>query len=405
VLEPEDAAPAIRRAPLVPVTAVINNPIELKNAVDQLRTGVGDVAIDAERASGYRYFQRAYLIQIYRSGSPIVLIDPINLDLTSLRDFLVDLPWILHAATQDLPCLNELGLYPAELFDTELAAKLLGFPKVGLAALTESLLGVSLAKEHSAVNWSIRPLQPDWLSYAALDVELLPSLKELLTEQLKQADRLHWAHQEFAALKTFKPNGPRVDQWRRTSGMHELPHRRQKAIVKQLWTVRDEIAKSLDLSPGRLLNDRVIIAITKLAQQKPITPEQIKKLLRGPAQDYLPQWLQAVAAAQSLAEAELPRSSKRDDAIPNPKSWEEVKPTAAARWGKYRPAATELATELEIAPEVLVSPDVLKRFCWEDDAPTSDDQILRRLLELGAREWAAALIAQRFAQDSSLMQD
>ena len=350
MLEPEDSTPPIRRAPLVPVTAVIDDPTELKKAVDQLAAGVGDIAIDAERASGYRYFQRAYLIQIYRTGSPIVLIDPIDLDLTSLRDFLVDIPWILHAATQDLPCLNELGLYPAELFDTELAAKLLGFPRVGLAALTESLLEVSLAKEHSAVNWSIRPLQPDWLSYAALDVELLPSLKDLLTEQLKQADRLRWAEQEFATLKTFKPNRPRVDQWRRTSGMHELPHRRQKAIVKELWTVRDEIAKQLDLSPGRLLNDRVIIAITKLAQQKPITPEQVKKLLRGPAQDYLPQWLQAIATAQSLAEAELPRSSKRDDAIPNPKAWEEVKPTAAARWGKHRPAATELAAELEIAP-------------------------------------------------------
>ena len=177
MLEPEDSSPPIRRTPLVPVTAVINDPTELKKAVDQLAAGVGDIAIDAERASGYRYFQRAYLIQIYRTGSPIVLIDPIDLDLTSLRDFLVDIPWILHAATQDLPCLNELGLYPAELFDTELAAKLLGFPRVGLAALTESLLEVSLAKEHSAVNWSIRPLQPDWLSYAALDVELLPSLK------------------------------------------------------------------------------------------------------------------------------------------------------------------------------------------------------------------------------------
>ena len=398
MLEPEDSSPPIRRTPLVPVTAVINDPTELKKAVDQLAAGVGDIAIDAERASGYRYFQRAYLIQIYRTGSPIVLIDPIDLDLTSLRDFLVEIPWILHAATQDLPCLNELGLYPAELFDTELAAKLLGFPRVGLAALTESLLEVSLAKEHSAVNWSIRPLQPDWLSYAALDVELLPSLKDLLTEQLKQTDRLRWAEQEFATLKTFKPNGPRVDQWRRTSGMHELPHRRQKAIVKELWTVRDEIAKQLDLSPGRLLNDRVIIAITKLAQQKPITPEQVKKLLRGPAQDYLPQWLQAIATAQSLAEAELPRSSKRDDAIPNPKAWEEVKPTAAARWGKHRPAATELAAELEIAPEVLISPDILKKFCWEDDAPTKHTEILQRLLELGSREWAAALIAEKFAE-------
>jgi ribonuclease D len=397
VTEDELTRPPIRHAPLVEVTAVIADPASLQTAIDQLRAGTGPIAIDAERASGYRYFQRAYLLQLYRRNTPIVLIDPIGLDLAPLRELVNELPWILHAATQDLPCLNELELYPPELFDTELAAKILGHPKVGLAALTESLLAVSLAKEHSAVNWSIRPLQASWLSYAALDVELLPELMDKLAAELERTGRMEWANQEFATLKTFKPNPPRADQWRRISGLHELAHRRQKAIAKELWLARDNIARELDLAPGRLLNDRIIVALANLASQKVITTEDVKKLVRNPAQDYLNQWLDAIQTAKTLSEAELPRSTRRDDAIPNPKSWEEIKPTAAARWNKYRPAANELAAELEISPEVLVSPDLLRRYCWDDNEVVLQTEIETRLIELGSRRWAANLLAERFA--------
>jgi len=397
VTEAELTRPPIRHAPLVEVTAVIADSASLQTAVDQLRAGTGPIAIDAERASGYRYFQRAYLLQLYRRNTPIVLIDPIGLDLAPLRELVNELPWILHAATQDLPCLNELELYPPELFDTELAAKILGHPKVGLAALTESLLAVSLAKEHSAVNWSIRPLQASWLSYAALDVELLPELMDKLAAELERTGRMDWANQEFATLKTFKPNPPRADQWRRISGLHELAHRRQKAIAKELWLARDNIARELDLAPGRLLNDRIIVALANLASQKVITTEDVKKLVRNPAQDYLNQWLDAIQTAKTLSEAELPRSTRRDDAIPNPKSWEEIKPTAAARWNKYRPAANELAAELEISPEVLVSPDLLRRYCWDDNEVVLQTEIETRLIELGSRRWAANLLAERFA--------
>ncbi len=396
VSDETELRPAIRAVPVNSVLPIVNDAIALKQAIELLAHGSGSIAIDAERASGYRYFQRAYLIQLYRTGAPIVLIDPINLDLAALQSFLNNTPWILHAATQDLPCLNELGLYPPELFDTELAAKLVGLPRVGLAALTESLLEVSLAKEHSAVNWSIRPLQPDWLNYAALDVELLPELKVKLEELLLTQDRVGWAQQEFEKLKNFKPNPGRPDQWRRTSGMHELPSRRQKAVVRELWTKRDEIAQQLDISPGRLINDRVLVALAKVANQ-PISVDQLKKMMRGAALDYLTEWSAAIVFAQQLAESDLPKSTKREYSIPNPKSWEELKPSAFVRWSKYRAAANDLAGDLGIAPEVLVSPDALRRFCWEDNAPISETEIKNQLIELGVREWAAKLLAVQFA--------
>ncbi len=393
--EEVEVRPPVRDVPITPVLPIVSDAAELNHAIEQLMLGTGSIAIDAERASGYKYFQRAYLIQLYRVGAPIVLIDPIDLDLTVVQNLLNQTPWILHAATQDLPCLNELGLYPPELFDTELAAKLAGLPRVGLATLTETLLEVSLAKEHSAVNWSIRPLQQDWLNYAALDVELLPALKSKLEELLKEQDRLSWANQEFELLKNFKPNAIRSDQWRRTSGMHELPNKRQKAVVRELWLKRDELAQQLDISPGRLINDRVLVALAKAAV-KPVTTEQIRKSIRGIALDYLDIWLNAILMAQQLSEAELPKAARRDEAIPNPKSWEEINPAAFSRWSKYRPAATELASELGIAPEVLVSPDSLRRYCWDENEPKTESEIEQRLFDLGVRGWAAQLLALKF---------
>jgi ribonuclease D len=395
VSEEVEVRPPVRDVPITPVLPIVSDAAELNHAIEQLMLGTGSIAIDAERASGYKYFQRAYLIQLYRVGAPIVLIDPIDLDLTVVQNLLNQTPWILHAATQDLPCLNELGLYPPELFDTELAAKLAGLPRVGLATLTETLLEVSLAKEHSAVNWSIRPLQQDWLNYAALDVELLPALKSKLEELLKEQDRLSWANQEFELLKNFKPNAIRSDQWRRTSGMHELPNKRQKAVVRELWLKRDELAQQLDISPGRLINDRVLVALAKAAV-KPVTTEQIRKSIRGIALDYLDIWLNAILMAQQLSEAELPKAARRDEAIPNPKSWEEINPAAFSRWSKYRPAATELASELGIAPEVLVSPDSLRRYCWDENEPKTESEIEQRLFDLGVRGWAAQLLALKF---------
>lgn len=171
-----DARPLTEPSEGVP--AVVDTQDGLTQAVDRLAQGSGPVAVDAERASGYRYGQHAYLVQMRRAGSGTVLIDPVPFSsLAAVGQALGDAEWVLHSASQDLPCLRELDLAPAgALFDTELAGRLLGFERVGLAAMVERLLGWQLAKEHSAVDWSTRPLSRDWLRYAALDVEVLVDL-------------------------------------------------------------------------------------------------------------------------------------------------------------------------------------------------------------------------------------
>src|SRR4051794_1460131 len=184
--EPEKPPPPLLelRDGLPPLT---ETPPALAEACAALAAASGPVAIDAERASGYRYSNRAYLIQLRREGAGTWLVDPIPLTtLAPLQEALAGSEWILHAATQDLPCLREVGLAPTSLFDTELAGRLLGYPRVGLATLVETVLGQRMRKEHSAADWSTRPLPTAWLDYAALDVEVLLELREHMIAELEK---------------------------------------------------------------------------------------------------------------------------------------------------------------------------------------------------------------------------
>src|SRR3954447_11279219 len=145
--EPSDA-PAAPLAPLLELRdglpPLTDTPPALADACAALAAATGPVAIDAERASRYRYSSRAYLIQLRREGAGTFLVDPIGFDsLDPLQEALAGTEWILHAATQDLACLTEVGLVPSALFDTEPAGRLLGYPRVGLATLVETLLGKS----------------------------------------------------------------------------------------------------------------------------------------------------------------------------------------------------------------------------------------------------------------------
>ena len=178
-------------APRDGVPEVIATPEGLDQLVRAFAGSTGPVAVDTERAQGYRYSGRAYLLQFRRQGAWTALVDPIPLiagpGLSGIQASLDDAEWIINAATQDLPCLVEAGLLPHRMFDTELAARLLGYPRVALGTLVEQLLGVRLLKEHSAADWSTRPLPKEWLAYAALDVELLMDLRDILSEQLREA--------------------------------------------------------------------------------------------------------------------------------------------------------------------------------------------------------------------------
>lgn len=377
------------------VPLVINTLEGLERAAKALAAGTGPAGVDAERASGFRYGQRAFLVQIRRSGAGTWLIDPEPFDdLKIIDQALRGVEWILHAASQDLPCLSELGMWPDALFDTELAARIAGLPKVGLAAVVEQLLGFGLAKEHSAADWSTRPLPEPWLRYAALDVEVLAELREELVELLEEDGKLGWAQQEFQAILNAGPPAPRVDPWRRTSGVHQLRDRRQLAAVRKLWQERDALAQKRDVAPGRLLPDSALVAAAKAM------PSTVPQLIATPgfhgraAQREAPRWLRAISDVKALTDQrELPPLHLPSSSPPPPRAWADKDPEAAARLGTARPRLLELAKQLNLPVENLLTPDTLRRISWRPPADISADSLAEALSDLGARPWQVGEVA------------
>lgn len=399
---PADAAPEEPQLPLLlepadGVPAVVATAASLADVVAAFAAGTGPVALDAERASGYRYAQRAYLVQLRRAGAGTALIDPIGAgDLAALGNGLQGAEWILHAASQDLACLAELGMVPQHLFDTELAARLLGFPRVALGTMVAELLGVRLEKGHSAADWSTRPLPDSWLVYAALDVELLIELRDALAGRLDAAGKRSWAEQEFVATLAAArvPPTPRPEPWRRTSGIHQLRTPRQLAAVRALWEARDERARSRDVAPGRVLPDKAMVSA---AQTAPADRAALVSLpiFSGPRMRRSADvWWKALVRASSLSESQLPRMTARGgDGPPAPSRWAERDPVAAERLTKSRTAVAALADELRLSAENLLEPALLRRLAWE---PPVD--IREGLVGGGARPWQIDLVAKPLAE-------
>ena len=388
-----DAGADLPRLPLrEPLSDLVNTPASLQETVDALGRGQGPVAIDAERASGYRYSPRAYLVQLRREGSGTALIDPTEFDdLRPLDAAIGDTEWILHAATQDLPCLAELEMRPQRLFDTELAGRLLNLARVGLASLVQELLGYSLAKEHSAVDWSRRPLPGPWLEYAALDVEVLIELREVLGQRLEASGKLGWAQEEFDALRTFSGPGARLEPWRRVSGIHRARGRRSLAVIRELWLARNDIAAAADTSPSRVLHDSAIMeaAIDVSTTARPV--RSLPGMRSRNARRNLDRWAQAVAVALALPEDQLPTVTPRYEGPPPARGWPDRDPEAAARLAASREALRAIAADHDLPAENLLAPDYVRRLAWEPPSPLTPDAVAAGLLRLGARRWQITL--------------
>ncbi|WP_067439160.1 ribonuclease D [Nocardioides jensenii] len=396
----DETAPEATPAPLLTLRDGLPPVIETEDAlaevVARFAAGTGPVAIDAERASGYRYSARAYLIQLRREGSGTALVDPIAFEnLDDLQTALEGVEWILHAATQDLACLAEVGLRPSSLFDTELAGRLLGYPRVGLATLVETTLGMSLRKEHSAADWSRRPLPDSWLEYAALDVEPLVELRAVMAAELDESGKSEWARQEFEHLLDFTP-AKRAEPWRRTSQLHRVRGRRALAAVRALWEARNAIAEERDVTPGRVLPDSAIIAAALAMPADRATLLRTQGFHGRGADRYAATWVSALAEAREMPETDLPQRGPRGDGPPVARAWAEKDPVAARRLSRARTEMTSLAETNHLPVENLLTPDTLRRVLWTPPA-TRDPEALaagvrEALAGLGARQWQIGLV-------------
>jgi ribonuclease D len=405
--------PVLLKTPRDGTPTPLTTMAELTAAAAGLAAGSGPVAVDAERASGYRYSQRAYLVQLRRAGYGTVLIDPISLpDLSIIDHALADAEWILHAANQDLPCLAELGMRPRSLFDTELVGRLLGSDRVALGTMVQQFLGMALEKGHSAADWSTRPLPLSWLDYAALDVELLIELREVLILELTEAGKLDWARQECLAVLQAPPAPPRIEPWRRTSGLHGVRNRRMLATVRSLWTARDTLAAERDIAPGRILPDSAIMSAVKA---NPASAAELAGLpvFNGPRQRrQSTYWFRALEAGRNLPEAELPSATAANhdpDAMPAASRWRARDPEAAVRLAELKAAVAAESERLSVVSQNLLAGDVTRRLAWRADRELDQAAVRAELRTLGARPWqidamaealttALAVAAQKSAQ-------
>lgn len=376
-------------APRLPVTQVTGE-AELEALIGAL-AGLTEVSLDAERASGFRYSQRAYLIQV-ATADAIYLIDPLALDESTpgwqgrLAEQLNQKTWLLHAATQDLPCLAELGFHPRAIIDTELAARIGGIARVGLGSLCEELLGLELAKEHSASDWSIRPLSQEMLVYAALDVDVMAELWLKVRELLVESGKLAFVEEEFHHLLSFRPKPQSAEPWRNLPGLSKIRDLDKIKIAASLWLERDRLARDSDTAPGRLIPDRSIMAVVSNPPKSRSELAGNKEFQGRASRTLLSNWWDAVSRAHEL-DVEI-QPTERGNGIPNHRSWEKRFPDAHQRLEVTRPLLVKKAEELAIPVENLLTPDFLRRVCF---AP--EDDVALQLEALGARKWQVSLVA------------
>lgn len=395
-VDPECAAPENQAEPLPGLTVVggvpplITDPGALARAVQDLAAGTGPLSVDTERASGYRYYQRAYLLQFARAQAGVFLIDPIACpDLSDLASALVGTEWILHAASQDLPCLTELGLLPDAIFDTELAGRLLGMPRVGLASMVAALLGRSMVKGHSAEDWSVRPIPPAWLAYAALDVVPLAALRSELTERLHKAGKLDWARQEFAAVlaAAHRERPPISEPWRRTAGVHKVRTRRGLALLADMWVARDRLAAKADIAPARVLPDAALVAAAQALPRTAADLFAVPGFIGRGAHRYREAWLVSLRQSWARSDSELPDVNRPQSGPPLARDWRRRDPAAAARLDRCRAVVADIAAALDLPTENLLTPSTLRCLAWTPPDPPEESSVREVLCAQGARIW------------------
>ncbi|BAJ76444.1 ribonuclease D [Microbacterium testaceum StLB037] len=387
---------------------VIEDAAGLAQASDRLAAGTGPVAVDVERASGFRYSQRAYLIQVFRRDAGVFLFDPSTIeDFSPLQAALADVEWVFHAASQDLPSLRERGLEPPRIFDTELGARLLGHERVGLGAVVEQTLGITLAKAHSAADWSTRPLPASWLEYAALDVEHLIDVRDVLVAELEEQQKTEFARQEFQAVLERLPKPPREDPWRRMSGLHTVRGRRALAVARALWQAREEYAREQDVAPGRLVPDRALIAAVLADPASKQALAGVKEFNGRASRTQLDRWWNAIVAGRE--DTDLPPDRVPSDTLPPPRAWVDRNPEADRRLKAARPAVEARAAELSMPTENLLTPETLRRVAWAPPAEVTVETIGAALSGLGARPWqidqTAQVIADSFVASLNVVDD
>ena len=322
------------------------------------------VALDTEADSLHNYFEKVCLVQLSFGGEHY-LIDPLaGLDLNGLSEALADKPLILHGGDYDLRMLRaSIGFRPRrEVFDTMIAAQLLGLEQIGLAALTERFFAITIGKAGQKSDWSRRPLSENQLRYAVNDTRFLERLADRMHGELSARGRVDWHRESCRAMVESSGRDHARDPenaWR-IKGAGRLT-RRQLAYLRELWRWRDQHARSANLPAFRVLGNQEILGLVQWAESHPGVPlYQGPKLPRNIAGAQLTTLEEAIARAAGMDETEWPELRKRDHDSPRNDCSEEI--------NSLRAECAQIARELEIAASTLAPRAALEAIASEPAA-------------------------------------
>ena len=347
--------------------------------------GTRALALDTEGASFHRYIDRVYLLQL-STDREHAIIDPLKVAPAGLGTLLEsrEVEVVFHDADYDLRLLHQdYGWRVTNIFDTRVAAQLLGMKAFGLAALLDGFFGVRLDKKHQRADWSMRPLPGDMLEYAAQDTMHLLPLRERLHDALEGKGRLHWAREEFDRLEgTRWAEAGEDTSFLRIKGARDIT-RRELAILRELVAWRDGVAKELDRSTFRVAGNDVLLAIAREAPPTTAAVESMKGLSRSVVARHAKAILDAVARGVGVAEADLPRFPRGTRWARDPDFEDRVIALKAVR--------DRRAAELELDPGVLCPRERLEAIARRN--PHSLDE----LMEVpDVRRWQAEVLGEEF---------
>ena len=363
--------------------------LDTSSAVDAFLTSIANariLALDTEGASFHRFVDRIYLLQL-STREQTAIIDPIPIGTPALLGSLLearDVEVVFHDADYDLRLLQQdYRWHVRNIFDTRVAAQLLGVRAFGLAALLERYFGVKLDKKHQRADWSMRPLPQGMLDYAAQDTIHLLELRDRLKHDLEQAGRWDWAREEFALLEGTKwGDDDSANAFLRIKGARDLT-RRELAILRELVPWRDAIARQLDRATFRVIGNEQLLEI---ARQQPAARDilsAIKGMPRALLEARGNEVLDAVKRGLAVPEAELPR-------FPKAARWDRD-PDFDIRVSALKTVRDAVATRLDLDPGVLCSRDRLEAVARKN--PTTGDE-LEAVVEL--RRWQRAVLGESF---------
>ena len=347
-----------------------------------------EIALDTEGASFHRFVDRVYLLQLSTRDRHAV-VDPLPMGVPPGLGALLEDPAVevvFHDADYDLRLLQQdYGWHIRHIFDTRVAAQLLGYTAFGLAALLERFFDVKLDKKHQRADWSMRPLTKDMLDYAAQDTRYLLQLKDQMASELERMGRSAWAREEFALLEgTRWTDEEPGTSYLRMKGARDLS-RRELAVLRELVPWRDDVAGALDRATFRVLGNEQLLEI---ARSQPRTKEalgKIKGMPRGILEQRGADLLDAVRRALAVPEAELPK-------FPRAARWDRD-PEFDARVSALKTARDASAKRLELDPGVLCSRDRLEAVARRN--PSSVEEVAE-VSEL--RRWQVSELAADFAR-------